>query len=190
MHGFIMSELRQYVSTRLGAEGWRALLEKAGLGSREYLSFEAYPDDEVVALVVAASEVTQLEVQAVLEDFGEFIAGDLVRIFRPIIDPQWKLLDFLEHAESSIHQVVKARNTRTVPPVLDCARLAPDHLVMRYNSRRKLCAVAKGILRGAAKHYRERIEVFEETCMHRGDDLCRIHVYLVQNGGAAAKQGG
>ena len=51
MHGIIFSELRKYVEARTGANGWDALLKKAGLDTKLYMSVGEYPDSEVVALV-------------------------------------------------------------------------------------------------------------------------------------------
>ena len=70
MHGLIFAELQKYAETEHGKGTWQALLKKAGLESKVYLSVQDYPDAEVVALVVAASSMTGLSVSEVLEDFG------------------------------------------------------------------------------------------------------------------------
>ena len=43
---------------------------------------------------------------------------------------------------------------------------------MNYDSPRKLCAVARGIARGIAAHFKEQLAVSDEHCMHRGDREC------------------
>ena len=45
MHGFIFYEIRKYVESKLGKETWLVLLEKAGLGRKEYENFLMYPDE-------------------------------------------------------------------------------------------------------------------------------------------------
>lgn len=176
MHGFIFSEIRSYVDSKLGGGTWQALLEHAGLKSRRYENFLEYPDEEAVSIVVAASSMTGLQAQDILEDFGQYVGGDLLRVYRPLIDPQWKTLEFLGNIEATIHHIVRSRNRQAKPPMLTATRLGPDEILIVYGSPRKMCALAKGIIRGVAKHYNEQVDVREETCMHNGDPRCRIQV--------------
>ncbi len=180
MHGFIFSELKKYVDKNFGAEVWPTLLREAGFGVRSYEHYRDYPDDEVVALVTTASRLTALPADDILEGFGEFIAGDLVKVFRPLVDPSWRTLEFLENAESVIHRVVRGRNQKAKPPALSCARVDADEVVISYGSKRKLCAVARGIIRGAADLYGDQVVIREDSCMLRGDRLCLIGVRLVR----------
>ena len=69
------------------------------------------------------------------------------------------------------------------PPEIRCERLSPDEVVVRYASGRRMCGVARGIARGVADHYGDRVEIAEPSCMLRGDAECRIHV---RAGSAAA----
>jgi hypothetical protein len=186
VHGFIFSELKKYVDKNFGGEAWPALLQEAGLGVRSYEHFHDYPDDEVVALVAAATRMTALPAPDILEGFGEFIAGDLVKAYRPLLDPSWRTLEFLENAESVVHRVVRGRNQKAKPPAISCTRVDDGEVVVTYGSKRKLCALARGIIRGAADHYGDEIEIREETCMLRGDKLCVIGVRLVRRTLASA----
>ena len=47
---------------------------------------------------------------------------------------------------------------------------------MTYTSNRRLCALAKGIVRGVAAHYGERILVFDAACTFSGDPHCELVV--------------
>jgi hypothetical protein len=179
MHGFIFTELRDYVIARLGGDAWPTLLEKAHLGPKTYLNYRDYPDEEAVLLVVTASGVTGLPAPTILEDFGAFIAPHLFKIYRPLIDPSWRTLEFIENTEATIHNVVRARNSAARPPTLRCRRLGPETLVVTYGSPRKLCAVARGIIRGLATHFQEKVEIVERDCMLAGQPTCQIQVQRV-----------
>ena len=176
MHGFVYTELKDYVVAKLGADAWSTLLRQAGLKGKSYANFSEYPDSDAVQLVTAASEVTGLAPGVILEDFGAFLAPHLFRAYRPLIDPSWKTLEFLEHAENTIHRVVRARNAHARPPVLRCRRTSPAEVTLVYASPRKLCAVARGIVRGLAQHYREEVTVTEPMCMAEGQPQCQIQV--------------
>jgi hypothetical protein len=115
-------------------------------------------------------------VEAILEDFGEFMAPDLMAMYRRLIRPEWRTLDVLVNTEQAIHQVVRPRNPLAWPPPLRCARPTPEEAVIAYTSPRRLCALARGIIRGIARHYRERVEIAEATCMHRGAAPCVLSV--------------
>jgi predicted hydrocarbon binding protein len=176
VHGVILSELQKYVEARHGAHVWPALLRDAGLGTKLYSPFQAYPDAEVAAIVGAASKATGKPVGIILEDFGEFIAPDLIALYRALIKPEWRTLDLLEHTESTIHRVVRSRSPDARPPELKVARIRENEVAISYTSPRKLCAVAKGIVRGVARHFGERISLIDIACMQRGAPQCTISV--------------
>lgn len=179
VHGVILSELQKFVDARYGSLAWPALLRDAGLGTKLFSPFQTYPDAEVMAIVGAASKETGRPVGLILEDFGEFIAPDLIALYRALIKPEWRTLDLLEHTESTIHRVVRARSPDAKPPELKVARIREHEVVINYASPRKLCAVAKGIARGIAKHYGERISLIDTACMQRGAPQCTISVRVI-----------
>ena len=176
MHGIIFSELRKYADTRLGAGAWNQLLSTSGLGNKLYLPIQEYPDGDVVALVSATSAATGLSLEEVLEDFGAFIAPSLLKLYRTLVKPEWKTLDLLEHTENTIHTVVRQRNSGAKPANLQAVRVGPNEVDLSYRSERRLCPVAKGIVRGVAAHYGEEISIEETQCMHRGAEFCRMAV--------------
>ena len=179
MHGFIFTELRDYVIARLGPDAWPNLLDRARIGPKTYLTYRDYPDEEAVTLVVTASDLTGLPPATILEDFGAFLAPHLFRIYRPLIDPSWRTLEFLENTEATIHQVVRSRNATARPPTLRCRRVGAQTLVVTYGSPRRLCAVARGIIRGLAQHFGEKVEITEPDCMLEGRPTCQIQVQRV-----------
>ena len=78
MQAVIFAELKKYAETRLGADAWRPLLREAGVTRPLYAPGQDYPDQEAGAIVGVASRKTGLAPDAVLQDYGEFIAPDLV----------------------------------------------------------------------------------------------------------------
>jgi hypothetical protein len=176
MHGIIFAELRKYVQARHGDDTWKGLLQRAGLGGTLYLPIRDYPDAEAVAIVGAASEATGTPAGEILEDFGHFIAPDLMGMYRSLVKPEWRTLEFLENTEETIHRVVRIKDAAAKPPEIRCERLSGNEVRIRYTSGRRMCAVARGIARGVADHYGDRVEITEPSCMLRGDAECLIHV--------------
>ncbi|HKQ20144.1 MAG TPA: heme NO-binding domain-containing protein [Candidatus Eisenbacteria bacterium] len=174
MHGIILSELKRFVEARHGAPTWPLLLERAGAANARYLANETYPDRDVAAIVEAVSAMTGVEEQAVLEDFGEFIAPDLLDVYSALIRPEWRTLDVILNTERTVHTVVRMRSQGAAPPELKCVRTGPDEVILTYDSPRRMCGVAKGIGRGLGKYFHEDIAIAESACMHKGAPACVI----------------
>ena len=174
MHGIIHLELKQFVADNYGEPAWRSLLERAGLAQQIYTPLQSYPDAEMLSLVTAASGLTGLPASELLEAFGTFLAPRYLALYGSLLKPEWRTLDVIEHTEETIHRVVRRRQPGAAPPRLKAERVEPNQVVVVYDSPRKLCAVARGIVRGLAKHYGETIEILESTCMHRGEPACTL----------------
>lgn len=176
MHGTILVGLKKFVEHNAGPASWTAVLQKAGLGSPLYVSSRAYPDEEVVKIVGAASVVLGRSVSEVLEAFGASIVPDLIAVYGALLDPSWRTLDVIERTEQTIHRVVRLRDPQATPPELFCTRVSVGEVTIEYASARKLCFVAKGIVRGIAQHFREKVEISEASCMLTGADICKLSV--------------
>ena len=177
MHGLIFAELKKYVETKFDAKTWETLLEKSGLKGNMYIAASVYPDSDIMALVGTACTMTGLSAKAVLEDFGEFIAPDLVAQYSFLIKPEWTFLDFLCNTEDTIHKVVRFHQGVT-PPRLVVNRTSNDSVVISYDSARRMCALLKGIVKGAAKHFKEDVRILESRCMLQGDPACMFTVQV------------
>ena len=174
MHGLVLSELKRFTEERFGEQMWGLVQQRAGLGDRVYVTSETYPDSEFAALAGALASRSGADVQALLEQFGEFIAPTLMHVYKPYIKPEWKTLDTLEHTENNIHRAVRLHDPLAAPPRLKVRRVNPNEVVIIYESDRKLCSMAKGIASGIAEYFGERIMINELTCMLKGRTNCTI----------------
>ncbi len=86
----------------------------------------------------------------------------------------------IEHTEETIHRVVRMRQPGAAPPRLHVERKSPDEVVLTYDSPRRLCAVARGITRGVAKKFEERITITDRACMLSGASKCLISFRLAR----------
>lgn len=155
-----------------GEAAWRTLTDTAGLTGEIYTPLRSYPDEQIVALVGAAVQLTGADPTVLLESFGEFLAPRYLALYGKLVKPEWRTLDLLEHAENTIHRVVRLREAGAQPPRLQAQRISPTAVRINYDSPRKLCAVARGIARGIASHFSEQLTITDERCMHRGDRSC------------------
>jgi hypothetical protein len=174
MHGIIFAEFKKFVHARLGPGSWEQIRQRAGIARLSNLASEVYPDEELVALVSAAADLSGVPAPTLLEQFGEFIVPDLLKVYGGFVDRRWTALDLLANTELVIHRAVRLRNPRATPPELRVDRTSPSEVIITYTSPRRLCSVAKGIMRGVARHYKENLAIVETTCMHAGAGACTL----------------
>jgi Haem-NO-binding len=177
MYGVIFDFLRSYVIERHGGRAtWDALLAEAGIGYKVYFPVAQYPDEEMVTLATTAARMLNVPITAVLEDFGQFVGPSLVTYYEMFVKPEWKTFDVLENASSKIHDAIHRHNPKRNPPKLIATRTGEHQMVLTYQSDRKLCFVAKGIIFGLSQKYGEDIQVRETQCMHSGAERCRFEI--------------
>lgn len=174
MHGVVFSELQKFVVSKHAHAGWKAVTEKAELAHKVYLAAGQYPDSEIVSLVTAASAITGQEPSQIVEAFGEFIVPSLLKMYGHLLKPDWKSLDVIEHTEGTVHTVVRTSDKDALPPKLRTRRAGPDAVVLVYDSPRKLCALAIGIGKGLARHFKETLSISQTQCILKGDPYCEI----------------
>ena len=179
MHGIVFTEFKQFFEKGSHDGRWHELLKTAGLDRHIYTSIRHYPDEEFFDIIDAASRITKKQSQEILEEFGTFIAPDLLGMYTMLIKPEWRTLDVIQHTEAVIHAVVRVNQVGSSPPQLNCRRVSVNEIEMIYDSPRKLCRLAKGIMRGIAAHYDERIEILEHRCMLMGDTACVLQIRQV-----------
>lgn len=178
MHGLIVNQFRQFVVDRFGRDQWMRLVDATGsdLPDGPVALSRIYPDAEVMALVKTASSVTEIPLSTLLEDFGTFLAPSLLRVYEPLIRPSWRTLDVVANTESMIHTVVRRQDPTARPPYLSATRVSASEVRLRYTSPRKMCDVARGIVRGLAAHFHEKVEIDEQECMNRGGEACVLRI--------------
>ncbi len=107
-------------------------------------TIQHYPDTEAAALVQAAAVASNLPVKVLLSGFGENLEPQLLRLYRAFVPQAWSALDLIEHAETTIHRVVRMRDPKAHLPQLECRRPAEDQVVVIYASPRRMCGLARG----------------------------------------------
>lgn len=176
MHGLIFFYIQKFTESLP-----KGLASAAGAGSGQstiarqaghYLPSGSYPDGDAVALLQAVAEARGEPLADTLTRFGEFLAPHLVKVAGPLVDPAWRTLDLVQHTEELIHAMVRVEKPGAEPPVLETARVGPQELQLVYSSRRRLCQLATGLVRGLARHFGETVEIEQPGCMLQGDPFC------------------
>jgi predicted hydrocarbon binding protein len=177
VNGVVYIEIVKYAESLIGEQGWQAVVRQAGVPLRRYFRVADYPDAEAFALLGALSRQLERPVSEVLEGLGEFIVPDLMKMARLWIPPQWKTLDVVADTEQTIHEMLRQEGSNvTNPPRLRCRRNGSAEVVVTYDSSRRMCSLAVGIVRGLARHYGEQVSIDEPACMLKGAPACELVV--------------
>jgi hypothetical protein len=174
LHGIILSEFHKFLVQSQGEDTWRHVSQRANLLDVTFTPLEIFPDECMTRLVAASEGIIRVSPWTLLESFGEHLVPRLLGLYQVLLKPTWRTLDVIEHAENTVHRVVRTRDPGASPPRLKTERTAPDEVVLTYDSPRRLCALAKGIARGIASHFGEELTLEERSCMLRGDPACII----------------
>jgi hypothetical protein len=171
MKGIMFNLLAEVVIQERGDAAWDEILDHAGADGA-YTSLGSYPDAELLKLLAAANPARESPVSG-LRWFGRAGMPLLARRYPDFFSPHRSTRSFLLTLNEIIHTEVRKIYPGSDVPDFDFDALsASDQLILGYQSKRKLCGLAEGLIEGAADHYSERVSIEQTLCMQRGDEKC------------------
>lgn len=177
MHGVIFASLTDYIAARFGAETARDVLRDEPI----YLMSEAYDDERLLAIVERVVATTDVPVEELVHDFGVFTAqATFTRLYPAYFAVAGGARPFLLTIEERIHELVRATIPNARPPQLRVVPLDGDGVRIEYSSRRRLCVLLTGLVRGTAAHYGQEADIEQPECMLRGDPACLFDVRFTE----------
>jgi len=175
--GVVFNLLEEFVRRAHGEDAWETLLERAGLDGA-YTSLGNYADEELGALVGAASQMLGQTPAAIVRAFGREALPMLAEKYPNFFTPFPSTRAFLLALNDIIHPEVRKLYRDAETPEFDFDATADDVLVMGYASRRRLCEFAHGLIEGAAGHYGDDVTIEQTHCVERGDPRCEFRIAL------------
>jgi len=173
MKGIIFNLAEEVLTQAHGSEVWDSILERAGVDGA-YTSLGSYADQELIALVRAASEITGIEDATVVRQVGEGAMPLLAQRYPLFFTPHTSTRAFVLTVNEIIHPEVRKLYPGADAPEFDFDTSDADVLVLGYRSSRRLCALAEGFIAGAARHYGEVADMEQVQCMNDGAASCVI----------------
>jgi hypothetical protein len=174
--GIVFTLLEDAVAAEHGEDAWDDLLDGAGLVGA-YTSLGDYPDADLYKLVERASATLGLTSQEVIRWFGRSALPRLA-VSYPGFFEHPNTRSFLYTLNDIIHPEVRKLYPGADVPWFDFSERPNGDLVMGYDSHRRLCAFAEGLIEGAAAHFDEPVAITQPTCMLRSDPACEIVIHL------------
>jgi predicted hydrocarbon binding protein len=177
MQGSIYTAFSDMIIEKMGMEQWNELLDKTAPESKGfYTSGEQYADSELINMVVLLSQKTGVPVEALVETFGQYLFHVLYKRSPVDVSNIDNLRDFLLAIDGVIHVEVKRVHPQAYLPKFEYEDGEDNALIMYYSSKRKLCHASIGLIRGAAEHFSQEIEIDHPECMHTGAERCKLVV--------------
>jgi hypothetical protein len=175
MKGIVFNLLEEAVVDAHGEDVWESILEAAGVEGA-YTSLGNYPDAEALRLVAALCEQVGSTPAEALRGFGRVALPGLVERFPEVVDAHDSAKAFLLTIDDTVHPDVVKLYPDARPPRFFFEDPGPGVLVMHYESERRLCAMAEGMIESAAAHFDETAHIDQTSCTLRGDARCTFVV--------------
>ncbi len=173
MKGIIFILLEKVVTEAHGEDTWDALLAKSG-ASGAYSSLASYSDEELARIVTAASALTGNSEADILRWFGRKAMPLLRERYAAFFEKHHATVPFILTLNDIIHPEVRKVYPGAEAPDFSFIQGGPGELEMVYRSRKRMCALAEGLVLGAADVFKENATIDHRRCMHRGDDSCHL----------------
>jgi hypothetical protein len=173
MKGIVFNLLQEVVSREYGEDTWDSLLESASLDGA-YTAVGSYPDEDLTAIVNAASAALGLSGDEIVRWYGRKALPLLYDKYPQFFDVHESSIPFVLTLNEVIHPEVRKLFPGAYVPEFEfgAEKTSEGELVLSYVSRRRLCSFAEGLLEGAADHFGETVDVVHTECMKRGDEKC------------------
>ncbi len=177
MKGIVFTTFNDMVEQEIGIDVWEQILDAVNPDSGGvYTSVEDFPDEELIAMVGELSEKTGTPVLDLVKAFGQYLFHALAMRHPMFIDDKPDFIEFLKSIEDVIHKEVEKLYPNPNLPSLKWEQSSPNSLTLFYKSPRKLCHLADGLIKGAAKQYGVDYSFKHDQCMHDGYDQCRFEI--------------
>ena len=183
MYGLVNKGLEVMIRQQHGDDAWERICADAGVEADSFLEMDAYPDEVTYGLVGAACRRLGVEVDALLDRFGEhWIRFTAREGYGAVFELSGRDLPTLLASLDALHARVAVAFPHFVMPHFSCTREGEGVLRLRYESRREgLAPMVRGLLRGLGIHFGTPVVV--EHVVRRAD--AGFDEFIVHHGAAA-----
>lgn len=173
MKGVLFSIVEDAITAEHGAATWDRLVTTAGVDGA-YTSLGDYPDEEFYRLIEVGARELGLSGRDLTRHLGHSALLALGQRYPAFFAPHTRALDFILTINDVIHPEVRKLHRQADPPSFVFTMTPEGHLLVEYDSKRHLCALAEGMIRGAGTYYGDAVVVAHALCREQGDDTCLL----------------
>jgi hypothetical protein len=180
MKGIIFVVWEKYLNDRFGSKFIDTYREQLGETKDQLpISGRTYPDALLVKGLSTASQLSFMTEDRLMVEYGRyFMLNGLVEyLCGYLLAQSWNGYDLLLQMRDA-HAQMRRTPDGLEPPLFEYQVLSSDHrhMILTYESGRKLCSLLEGCIIGAAERFGEKVHIHEHTCMKKGAPSCRFEV--------------
>jgi len=180
MKGIIFVVWEKYLTDRFGSNFIDLYRKEIGEPKDQLpVSARVYPDALLVKGLHTASQLSFVSEDRLMFEYGRyFMLNGLVEyLCGYLLARAWNAADLLLLMRDA-HAQMRRTPDGVEPPLFAYRLLAEDHshMILTYESGRKLCSLLEGCIYGSADRFGEKAYTHEHTCMKRGAPVCQFEV--------------
>ncbi len=177
MKGVVFNLLESFITDGWGEDTYDAIMARCPLHTKEpFIGPGTYPDADLLAIVGTTVAKLGISVPEALHAFGKYCFPRLAARVPTFMEGHTHPKSFLFTIDSVIHVEVKKLFKGANTPRITCRDTGPDELILRYESERKLCQLATGLLEGSGEFFKTPLTWTEMQCTSTGADACEFRV--------------
>lgn len=182
MKGIIFVVWEKYLNERFGSKFIDSYRESIGEPKDQLpITGRVYPDELLLKGLHAASQLSFVAQDRLLFEYGKYfmINGLVEYLCGYLLAQAWTAYDLVLLMRDA-HAQMRRTPDGLEPPLFNYEVLSEDHnhMLLTYDSKRKLCSLLDGCIHGAAERFGEKVHTREHACMMRGDSVCRFEVHF------------
>lgn len=159
MKGIVFTEFLELVENEFGLEVVQQIIDECELETAGvYTSVGTYSHKDMFKMVAKLSEIKGLPVPALLTVFGEYFFTTLKDKY-PVFVEKPNLFSFLNSIDQYIHPEVLKLYPDAELPRFSAEIKSDNEMMLNYMSSRKMSDLAIGLIKGAANHFEEDVDV-------------------------------
>ena len=179
MKGIIFNLLEDFIVEGWGAEKFEQILTQCPVHTQiPYVGPGTYPDANLLAIVNQTTAALGIGTAEALRSFGRFAFPRLAGKFSVFVREYDHPKPFLKTLDGIIHVEVRKLFADSDPPRISYVDPAPDRLLLRYTSRRKLCSLFAGLVEGTGDFFKVPIAQAQTECTLEGAASCEFSLHF------------
>ena len=154
MKGVVFTEFTEMVEDKFSPEILEKIIDQANLPSEGiYTSVGTYDHDEIIALVQALSNETNISIPDLIKTFGNHLFGQFEVGYPQFFEGVDSAITFLSKIDNYIHVEVRKLYPDAELPKFEYEVVEDDQLIMEYRSIRPFADLAEGLIQGCIEHF-------------------------------------
>jgi len=172
MYGLVNQAIEDLVRTQHGGPVWEQIKEKADVQIEAFIGMEQYPDDVTYRIVEAASQVLEIDCDAIFRAFGEhWVLYTAKKGYGEMLAACGRTLPQFLNNLDMLHTRVGVIMPHLKPPSFSCTDITPNSLHRHYYSHRQgLTHMVVGLVQGLGKLLGTEATIRQIGGRHTGGD--------------------